>query len=76
MLGLGLELPSGETIVSSNAEVAELTNARIRFSPGLGERTEVWLRTDRRVTGPSTRTEGDLTVVTGPAGADLVVTFD
>jgi len=34
------------------------------------------LRTDRRVIGPSTRMEGDLTVVTGPAGADLVVTFD
>ena len=76
MLGLGLELPSGGTIVSSNAEIAELADAWIRFSPGLGERTEVWLRTDRRVTGPGTRTEGDLTVVTGPAGADLVVTFD
>ena len=76
MLGLGLLLPGGGTIVSSNAEVAELTDDRIRFSPGLGERTEVWLRTDRRVAGADARTEGDLTVATGPAGADLVVTFD
>jgi beta-galactosidase len=75
MLGLSLELPGGGTIVSSNAEVAELAGDRIRFSPGLGERTEVWLRTDRRVAGPGRRTEGDLTVLTGPAGADLVVTF-
>ena len=51
MLGLGLLLPGGGTIVSSNAEVAELAEDRIRFSPGLGGRTEVWLRTDRRVGG-------------------------
>ena len=75
MLGLGLELPGGGTIVSSNAEVAELADDRIRFSPGLGERTEVWLRTDRLIGGMNVRAEGDLTVVTGPAGADLVVTF-
>ena len=74
--GLSLELPGGGTIVSSNAEVAELADDQIRFSPGLGERTEVWLRTDRRVGGLNVRTEGDLAVVAGPAGADLVVTFD
>jgi beta-galactosidase len=76
MLGLGLELPGGGTLASSNAEITDLTDDRIRFSPGLGERTEVWLRTDRVVTGGHTRIEGDLTVVTGPAGADLVVTFE
>ena len=75
MLGLGLRLPGGGTIVSSNAEVAELADDRFRFSPGLGDRTEVWLRTDRTVTGADTRTEGELTVVTGPAGADLVLAF-
>ena len=75
MLGLGLQLPGGGTIVSSNAEIAELADGRLRFSPGLGDRTEVWLRTDRTVTGADTRTEGELTVVTGPAGADLVIEF-
>jgi hypothetical protein len=75
MLGLGLHLPGGGTIVSSNAEIAELANVRLRLSPGLGDRTEVWLRTDRTVTGADTRIEGELTVVTGPAGADLVIEF-
>lgn len=75
MLGIGLELPTGGTIVSSNAEVAGLAANRIRFTPGLGDRTEVWLRTERSVTGGTTRTEGDLTVITGPADADLVVTL-
>ena len=71
MLGLGLQLPGGGTIVSSNAEVAELAEDRIRFSPGLGRDTEVWLRTDRTVIAAHTRVEGDLTVITGPAGAAL-----
>lgn len=75
MLGLGLELPGGGTIVSSNAEVAGVTGDRVRFSPGRGERTEVWLRTDRKVSGGATRTEHDLTVLTGPPGADLLVEF-
>ena len=46
------------------------------FSPGLGERTEVWLRTDRA--GPhaaATRVEGDLTVVTASAGTGIELTF-
>ena len=73
MLGLGLQLPGGGTIVSSNAEIAELADGRLRFSAGLGDRTEVWLRTNRTVTGADTRTEGELTVVTGPANADLVI---
>jgi beta-galactosidase len=73
MLALGLELPGGGTIVSSNAEVAELSHHRIRFAPGLGERTEVWLRTERTVRSRDTRIEGDLTLVSGPAGQDLVV---
>lgn len=73
MLGLGLQLPGGGTIVSSNAEVAEVTPDRLRFSPGLGSRTEVWLRTDRRVSAPTVRRSGELTLVSGPAGADLVV---
>ena len=36
----------------------------------------MWLRTDRCVGGSEVRTDGDLTLVTGPTGADLVVTFD
>ena len=75
MLGLGLQLPGGGTIVSSNAEIAELADDRLRFSAGLGDRTEVWLRTDRTVTGADIRTDGELTVVTGPANADLVIEF-
>ena len=63
MLGLGVELPGGGTIVSSNAEVAELADDRIRFSSGMGKRTEVWLRTERRVGGTDGRTEGDLTLL-------------
>ena len=74
MLGLGLRLPGGGTIVSSNAEVAELAQDRIRFAPGLGRDTEVWLRTDRTViaTQPG---RGRLTVITGPAGAALDIAF-
>jgi beta-galactosidase len=75
MLGLGLQLPGGGTIVSSNAEIAELADGLLKFFPGLGDRTEVWLRTDRTVTGANTRAEGELIVVTGPAGADLVIEF-
>lgn len=73
MLGFGLQLPGGGTIVSSNAEIAELADDRLRFSAGLSDPTEVWLRTDRTVTGADSRTEGELTVVTGPANADLVI---
>lgn len=40
MLGLGLGLPGGGTIVSSNAEVTQVDEGGIRFSPGLGDRTE------------------------------------
>jgi beta-galactosidase len=75
MLGLGLRLPNGGAIVSSNAEIAELADGRLRFLAGLGDRTEVWLRTDHTVTGADVRTEGELTVVTGPAGADLAIEF-
>ncbi|MET0693153.1 MAG: beta-galactosidase [Propionibacteriaceae bacterium] len=76
MLGVGLRLPGGGTLVSSNAEVMEVSERMLRFTPGLGAETVVWLRTDRVVNAPSTRREGDLTVVTGPAGAELVITFD
>ncbi len=55
MHGLGLRLPDGGTIVSSNAEVAEQAQDRIRFAPGPGRDTEVWLRTERTVI--ATRTE-------------------
>ena len=76
MLGLGLRLPGGETVVSSNAEVTAVTENSVRFGVGLGERTEVWLRSDRRVWGPEVRAVGELTVVLGPPGGDLEVTFD
>jgi beta-galactosidase len=75
MLGLGLQLPGGGTIASSNAEVAEVTEDRLRLAPGLSRHTQVWLRTDRRVIATQTRVEGDLTVITGPAGAALDIAF-
>ncbi|GAA1837563.1 beta-galactosidase [Microlunatus capsulatus] len=75
MLALGLDLPGLGTVVASNAEVAAVEPDRVRFSPGLQDRTEVWLRTARPVEGPSVRTVDDLVVVTAPGGADLVVTF-
>ncbi len=75
MLGLGLRLPGGGEIVSSNAEITAVDLDQLRFSPGLQNGTEVWLRTDRAVTNPRTRTEGNLTVVTAPPGEDLLVTF-
>ena len=75
MLGLGLQLPGGGTIVASNAEVAELAEDRLRFAPGLGRETQVWLRTDRTVIATQTRVEGELTVITGPAGDALDITF-
>ncbi len=43
MLGLGLRLPGGVRVVSSNAELTEISPDRVCFSPGLGARTEVWL---------------------------------
>ena len=61
--------------MSSNAEVAELAEDRLRFAPGLGRETEVWLRTDRTVIATHTRVEGELTVITGPAGAAVDITF-
>ena len=75
MLGLGLHLPGGETIMSSNAEVTAVTDNTVRFGSGLGRRTEVWLRSDRRVWGPEVRAVGELTVVLGPPGGGLEVTF-
>lgn len=75
MLGLGLRLPDAGTIVSSNAEIAELAEDRIRFAPGLGRDTEVWLRTERTVIATRTRVEDRLTVITGPAGAALDIAF-
>ena len=75
MLGLGLHLPGGETIVSSNAEVTAVTDNSVRFGSGLGRRTEVWLRSDRRVWGPEVRAVGGWTVVLGPPGGGLEVTF-
>ena len=66
MLGLGLQLPGGATIVASNAEVTATTDDSVRFGPGLGERTEVWLRSDRRVWASEVRRVGDLTVAFGP----------
>lgn len=71
MLGLGLELPGGGTIVSSNAEVTELGVDHVVFGPGLGAETVVWLRTDRTVrTSATTRVEGDVITITtsGPLG--------
>ena len=41
MLVLVLQLPDRGTIVSSNAEVAELAKDRIRFDPGIGRVPEV-----------------------------------
>ena len=76
MLGLGLQLPGGGTIVSSNAEVTGATESSVRFGVGLGDRTEVWLRSDRRVWGPEVRAVGDLTVVLARPGDGLEVTFD
>jgi beta-galactosidase len=75
MLALGLDLPGLATVVASNAEVAEVGPDRVRFSPGLQDRTEVWLRTARPVQAAEVRTVGDLVVVTGPADVDLLVTF-
>lgn len=75
MLGLGLRLPGGATIVSSNAEVAAVAENTVRFGPGLGDRPEVWLRSERRVWAPEVRRVGDLTVVLGSPGGDLEVTF-
>ena len=76
MLGLGLHLPGGETLVSSNAEVTAVTDDSVRFGSVSGDRTEVWLRSDRRVWAPEVRAVGDLTVVLGPVGGGLEVTFD
>ncbi len=73
MLGLGLQLDNDTTIVSSNAELAAAHDDQLRFLPGLGERTEIWLRTDRPVSGGEVRRERELTVITGPATADLVI---
>jgi len=75
MLGLGLPLPGGGTIVSSNAEVVQVAPDRLRFGRGLGAQTEVWLRTDRPVHGGEIRREADLTVVSGTDLDGLVVTF-
>ena len=84
MLGLGLHLPGGETLVSSNAEVAAVTDDSVRFGPGVslglgpgrGDRTEVMIRSDRRVRAPEVRSLGDgLTVALGPVGGGLEVTF-
>jgi hypothetical protein len=75
MLGLGLHLTGGGTIVSSNAEVDQLAEDRIRFAPGLGRDTRVWLRTNRRVIATYTRVDAEQTVITGPAGAAVDIAF-
>ena len=75
MLGLGLRLPGGGTIVSSNAEVTELAEDSVRFGSALGDRTEVWLRSDRRVWGREVRAAGDMTVVLGSPDGGLEVTL-
>ncbi|SDS48321.1 beta-galactosidase [Friedmanniella luteola] len=75
MLPLGLELPGLATVVASNAEVAEVGPDRVRFRPGLQDRTEVWLRTDRVVQASEVRTVDGSVVVSGPADADLLVRF-
>jgi hypothetical protein len=64
MLGLGLQL-SGGGLVSSNAEVADLSERRVRLSRGLCQQTEVWLPSDRTIrAGAGMKKVGVLTVVT------------
>lgn len=76
MLGLGLALPGGGTLVSANAELVEVTADLIRFGPALGTTTEVWLRSERVVGGDGEiQRRGDLIRVRAAGGRGLLVTF-
>lgn len=75
ILPLGLRLPGGERVVA-NAEIIRADQHRVEFSAGLGERTEVWLRTARPVTAEADiRVCGAWQVVTAASADPLTVAF-
>ncbi len=69
LLGLGLRLPGGGTLVSANAELREVGADRLRFGPPLQEITEIRLATDRPILSSGTvRAEGGHQVVRSVPG--------
>ena len=76
ILGLGLALPSGATLVSANAEITEVNPDRVTFGRGLGAQTVVHLSGTMDLdVEADVQTNHDVTTVTGPTDRPLSIRF-
>jgi beta-galactosidase len=76
LLGIGLVLPTGATLVSANAEITAVGPNRVTFGPGLGDQTVVHLSGSVALdTEADVHTRDDLTTLTGRADGPLTIRF-